>query len=172
MGKVATEGSSVFGPAILEETYDVKAGSSLPADLRFNLSHAGTRALLAVSIGRDVGVDIERERPIDVLAVARRYFARDEYRALVALPEDLRVRAFYRVWTRKESYIKARGDGLSASLSSFVVSLDDTGDQLLLSSVDEEPGAWTMVAVPVAAGYAGAVTAQGSGWRLRVLGRD
>lgn len=135
-------------------------------ELRFNLSHAGTRALLAIGVGREVGVDIERARPVEVLAVARRYFADDEYRALVLRPEEERVRAFYRCWTRKESFLKARGDGLSAPLDGFVVSVDEAAPQLLLASADAGESAWTIVDVPVDAGYAGAVTARGAGWRL------
>ena len=92
-------------------------------DVQFNLSHAGERALLAVAIGRELGVDIEEERCVDVLGIARRYFSPSEYLALVSLPEERRVGAFYRCWTRKESFLKARGEGLAFPLSGFEVSL-------------------------------------------------
>lgn len=134
--------------------------------LRFNLSHAGERGLLAIGVGRELGVDIERERAIEVLAVARRYFSSDEYHAIASLPDQERIRAFYRCWTRKESLLKARGEGLSAPLNGFVVSLQEHASQLLVAPAEIAAGAWTITAVPTAAGYVGAVTAAGTGWRL------
>ena len=137
-------------------------------DLRFNLSHAGERALLAVAIGRELGVDIEKERRVDVLGIARRYFSPSEYLALASLPEDHRVGAFCRCWTRKESFLKARGEGLAFPLSGFEVSLAETAPQLLVACAraPTELDRWTMVSVAVDPGYAGAITAEGQGWRL------
>ena len=137
-------------------------------DLRFNLSHAGERALLGVALGREVGIDIEQERPVEALSIARRYFSPAEYQVLASLPEERRTAAFFRGWTRKESFIKARGDGLLRPLDGFDVSLENTAPQLLLGSRDSPsaPDQWTMVAVAVDAGYAGAITAEGKGWRL------
>jgi 4'-phosphopantetheinyl transferase len=137
-------------------------------DLRFNLSHAGERALLAVAIGREVGVDIEQERSVDVLGIARRYFSTSEYVALISLPEEHRVGAFCRCWTRKESFLKARGEGLAFPLSAFEVSLAETASQLLVAcaSAPTELDRWTMLSVAVDPGYAGAITAEGRGWLL------
>jgi len=137
-------------------------------DLRFNLSHAGERALLAVAIGRELGVDIEQERRLEVLGIARRYFSPSEYLALVSVPEERRLGAFCRCWTRKESLLKARGDGLAFPLDGFEVSLAETAPQLLVACANAptELDRWTMASVPVDPGYAGAVTGEGQGWRL------
>jgi len=135
-------------------------------DVRFNLSHAGDFGLLALSLGRDVGVDIERERPVDALNIARRYFSPAEYSALAALPADDRIGAFFRCWTRKESFIKACGNGLSLPLARFTVSIERSEAALPITAVGLPAGRWTMVGVTAAAGYAAAVTAAGHEWRV------
>jgi 4'-phosphopantetheinyl transferase len=135
-------------------------------DLRFNLSHAGEQALIAVAVGREVGVDVEVERPIDELELATRFFSATEIAALARATD--RRGSFYRCWTRKESFIKALGQGLSFPLSGFAVSLEPDGEQLLLTC-DEAPSQlarWTTRTVPVPSGYAAAVTAEGSDWQM------
>lgn len=138
------------------------------ANLHFNLSHAGHLALLAIGTGRAIGVDIQDERPTEVLELARLCFSPSEYGTLVSLLPEERISAFYRCWTRKESFVKARGDGLSFPLGGFDVSLDEDGAQLLLACdiAPSELERWTMVSLAVDAGYVAAVTAEGSGWRL------
>lgn len=96
------------------------------SSVRFNLSHCEGVALLAVTCGRDVGVDVERLRPVaDLELVAERFFSSLEVRALRALPTAKRDAAFLRCWTRKEAYVKAVGGGLSMGLRDFAVSLHD-----------------------------------------------
>jgi 4'-phosphopantetheinyl transferase len=90
----------------------------------FNISHSSERMLVAVSAHHRLGVDIEHIRPIvQMLSMARSYFAAEEVEVLLALPEEQQLKAFYRCWTRKEAYLKARGEGFSISLDSFAVSL-------------------------------------------------
>ena len=84
----------------------------------FNLSHAGDYAVL-ITGERDVGVDIERVRPIDCMRIAARFFHPDEYAYLKALPDPLD--AFFSIWTLKESYGKATGRGFSLAPSSFCI---------------------------------------------------
>jgi 4'-phosphopantetheinyl transferase len=75
-------------------------------DLRFNVSHTKGLALIAVTSGREVGVDVERVEPgIEIEPLAKH--------VLGALPEGDRLEAFYRSWTRREAHAKARGDGLA-----------------------------------------------------------
>jgi 4'-phosphopantetheinyl transferase len=139
------------------------------SDLRFNLSHAGDRSMLAIAVGRAVGIDIEREREIEALDIARRFFSPLEQSALASTSPDGRLAAFYRCWTRKESFIKASGDGLSRPLSAFDMSLDDEhGDSLLLACRDapEDVARWTTVPLRAEPGYHAALTVEGHGWRL------
>jgi 4'-phosphopantetheinyl transferase len=132
------------------------------ADLSFNLSHSHELALLAVTRGRDVGVDLEHHRPeVEVERVARTTFSPAEQRALLALPPEQRVAAFFRGWTRKESYIKARGEGLSMPLDRFSVSLDaaDGGaDVRFEPENDGERARWVIRALAIDAGYSAALT--------------
>jgi len=133
--------------------------------VQFNLSHAGDYGLLAIA--RDaVGVDIEIVRTNrDFLALAERFFAPQEYAALLALPAKKRMSAFYRCWTRKEAFIKATGDGLSLSLAKFEVIIDDVNgtDSVLKNSYHElnQSVDWTICVVPdLPAGITGAVALQ------------
>jgi 4'-phosphopantetheinyl transferase len=135
-----------------------------PIDLRFNLSHAGERALLAAALGREVGVDIEARRVIsDPMHIATRFFSPAEQERLrEASPSDVDD-VFLRIWTRKESFIKARGDGLRFPLAGFEVSAADEGPQLLVSC-EAEPSdldRWTIVALPSEPGYLAALTVEG-----------
>lgn len=105
----------------------------------FNVSHSGAFALLAMAAGRRVGVDIERMRPMPGRDLGL-YLSVDEVREVERLPEPERQRAFFRCWTRKEAYLKARGDGLGFGLQRFSVTLDSERPPRLLH-VDGEPEA-------------------------------
>jgi 4'-phosphopantetheinyl transferase len=138
--------------------------------VRFNLSHSGGLALYAVAAGREVGVDIEAVREsVPCEELAERFFSRREAAALLALPAGDRRRAFFECWTRKEAYIKARGEGLSLPLDSFDVSLAPGESAALLATRDDRPGAarWSMRELRAGTGYAAAVAVEGGGWRLR-----
>lgn len=96
------------------------------ADVRFNLAHAGDLALVAVAMGCDVGVDVERLRIVHRLEqIATRYFHPAEVAELLAAPADRRSSAFLRCWTGKEAVLKAAGLGVSTALDRFRVPLDD-----------------------------------------------
>jgi 4'-phosphopantetheinyl transferase len=95
-----------------------------PNGVSFNVSHSENRAVFAFTRGAAVGVDIEvlDSKPSDAL-VARQFFSPIEVRELLELPPDARPRAFLTCWTRKEAFIKARGEGLSLPLQDFDVTL-------------------------------------------------
>lgn len=104
---------------------------SLP-DFHFSLSHSGEMAMCGVS-SRPIGCDIEKVRPFDV-HLAERFFHPDEWAYLSSLPQDTREEGFFRLWTRKESYMKALGLGFSLPMSSFALRAD--GTDALLSGGD------------------------------------
>lgn len=134
--------------------------------IRFNLSHSGCYALAAVAHGREVGVDIECIRADrSSTAIAERFFAPAEVGALKKTPEKDRVPAFFACWSRKEAYIKARGLGLRIPLDSFEVSL---GAEAILRKA-EDRDRWSMCSLEAPEGYAAALVAEGSGWRVRRL---
>lgn len=98
--------------------------------LTFNLSHSRKLVALAVARHCEVGVDTEDtlSRSAPPLEIANRFFAPEEVFSLRALPEDRRLQRFFQYWTLKESYIKARGRGLSLPLDQFAFHLDDTDE--------------------------------------------
>jgi 4'-phosphopantetheinyl transferase len=99
---------------------------ALPGAIEFSLSHAGDLLAVAVGVDRAVGVDVEKSASSpDILALARRYFCPDEYRWLLAREGADQTDQFFRIWTRKEAYLKARGVGIGA-ISSCPSVLDDT----------------------------------------------
>jgi len=95
------------------------AGSAL----RFNISHSGALAVIALA-RFEVGVDVELPRKRRSDAIARRFYAPGEIERLFAQADDpLRADAFFRLWTCKEAFLKATGEGLSRSTRSYEISL-------------------------------------------------
>jgi 4'-phosphopantetheinyl transferase len=136
--------------------------------LSFNLSHSDAMALIAVAWHRKVGVDVERVRPdIQYDSIAKNVFSTREYADLCGLPQEQRCAAFFAGWTRKEAYIKARGEGLSRPLDSFSVSLLPDEPALLES---EDDAGWHIYPLTPADGYAAAVAVAGQAAHLRLYG--
>jgi 4'-phosphopantetheinyl transferase len=98
--------------------------------------------------------------------VAERFFSPRESSALRTLPVSLRVEAFFNCWTRKEAYLKARGEGLLAPLDGFDVSLIPGQPAALLSG---SYGRWSLYALTPAPGYAAAVAVEGCSCDLRLV---
>ncbi|WP_052121386.1 4'-phosphopantetheinyl transferase family protein [Inquilinus limosus] len=93
-------------------------------DLRFNLSHSGSWALVALARGTEVGVDVEtvsHPPPMEVAGIA---YSTAERAALAGLSGPALTAAFYAVWTRKEALSKGIGRGFSFDFTGFTVSAD------------------------------------------------
>ena len=158
----------------LRFTYAEKGKPSLEERQRgainFNLAHSHGMALYAFSQGRDLGVDLEFIRKdLADEKIAERFFSPCEIDTLNAVPAELRKEAFFNCWTRKEAYIKARGEGLSLPLDEFDVSLAPHEPAALLRNHKEpdEVGRWTMQSVLMPDGYVAALVVAGHDWRLR-----
>lgn len=139
--------------------------------LRFNVSHSGDVALVAVSRSREVGVDLEAVRPMRDLAGLWRMVASPvEALRLESVPTSRHEAAFYRVWTRKEAWLKATGDGLSRPLQDLEVTFLD-GEAPALVHVAGLPGAgerWAIVALPVD-GFEAALAVEGGAGDVRLF---
>lgn len=138
--------------------------SGVTADIRFNVSHSGDLAMLAVVRGREVGVDVETIRvEVETDKLAERYFSLHERESLRAIPNHERVSAFFRCWTCKEAFLKAQGLGLSRSLESFDVEVNPERPARLLSTRPdpEEAARWSLREVQTAQAYAAAVAVNG-----------
>ena len=95
--------------------------------LTFNLSHSGSKAILAVTMDGEVGVDIEKIDPVlNFQSLASRYFTLAEINDLKKLSIIRQRRQFYRLWTRKEAVLKMYGTGFSlpGSIETFVPDSD------------------------------------------------
>ncbi|MGA9770097.1 MAG: 4'-phosphopantetheinyl transferase superfamily protein [Blastocatellia bacterium] len=137
--------------------------------LRFNLSHSKGVALFAFTTGRELGIDVEWIRA-DVAdeQIAERFFSAQEVRTLRGLEASAQAEGFFNCWTRKEAYIKARGEGLSMPLDRFAVSLEP-GDAAALLYTDggiEETSRWRLLELFPGPGFAGAVAVEGHDWQL------
>jgi 4'-phosphopantetheinyl transferase len=126
--------------------------------IRFNLSHSAGLCLIAFRPDGEIGIDIERVRPeIGVVDLAQRYFAAEEVAALEELSQANQVLGFFRCWTRKEAYVKARGEGLQIPLDRFAVSLNP-GNPVKLKSPDAD--LWQVQSIDPAEGYEGAIATE------------
>jgi len=131
--------------------------------LHFNLSHTQGLALYAIASACEVGVDVEWMRPqVAHERIAARFFSPEEQAMLAHVPAEERRVAFYHIWTCKEAYLKARGDGLAAGLGTFAVSLE--AEALLRSS---EGRRWKLIAWEPADGYVAALCGAGVDWQMR-----
>jgi len=147
----------------------VSTGSGGDA-VRFNVAHSHGMALYGITIGREIGIDLERVRSdFETDQIADQFFSRRERAALRALSPESRLEGFFRCWTRKEAYIKARGDGLSLPLTRFDVSLAPGEPTVHLSTPDAplEASRWSLEELPAGPGYIAAIAVEGHGWRLR-----
>lgn len=95
--------------------------------LSFNLSHCAGMAVLAVTRHGQVGIDVESTTRTAPLSIANHYFTVQETKALMDCAEASRNERFFDLWTLKESYIKATGQGLSTALDSFGFDLSQAG---------------------------------------------
>jgi 4'-phosphopantetheinyl transferase len=132
------------------------------AVLEFNLSHSADLALIAVSRGGPVGVDIERLDPrIEHLDLAEQFFSPAERAALRSLPSavDAMTEGFFNAWTRKEAYLKATGHGIARGLHHFDVTLSPSEPAALLADRLDPLAVqrWRMAALSPGDGYAAAV---------------
>jgi len=135
--------------------------------LSFNVSHSGKIGLFAITWNRDIGVDVEHQKPgspNDRMDIARRFFSVAEYDSLATVPDLLRREAFYQCWTRKEAFVKAKGVGMSLPLSSFDVSVGPDAPPALLATRwnPSEVNRWTIHALDPGSDYAGSLAVQGT----------
>ena len=129
--------------------------------LKFNTTHSGDLVIIAVAANRDVGVDVERVRPVErALKVSKRCYSIDEHEMLAALPPDELDRAFLSIWVKREGTAKARGDSVWRGLASW-----KNGE------MENSPSRldWTVQYLDLGEEFVGVVVAQGE-WRIEMKG--
>ena len=115
------------------------------ADLCFNVSHTAGLIVLGVTRGRALGVDVENVRArVSPLDVVKQVFSTKELAALECLPKEQQPDRFFQYWTFKESYIKARGMGVSIPLDGFSIQLGQDGlvDLKIAPELRDDPARW------------------------------
>lgn len=153
-------------PELLRFRYGPSGKPSLeePSAVRFSLSHAEDLAVVALHRTLEVGVDVERLRPIaNGERIAARFFSTDEHRALLGVPVGLRDRAFVTCWTRKEACAKALGGDLLPLLERIEVPVDPAAPPRLarIDGVADAAGRWSLIDLAPASGYIGALAVPG-----------
>jgi 4'-phosphopantetheinyl transferase len=124
------------------------AGKHRASLLRFNASHSGELAVYSFVQEYEIGVDVEYVKSnFATEEIAERFFSASEIETLTALPKPGRAAEFFRLWTRKEAYIKAIGTGLSHPLNEFDVTVPIEN--------------WSITDLEVGTGYAAALAVNG-----------
>ena len=127
------------------------------ADVQFNLSHSGRYGIVAVSVGRPVGVDVEAVRAdFTWPELADRYFSRRENAWLRTLPADEALRSFFRLWVAKEAVLKASGVGLSDALREVEPPRGDPGSTAAYGAL------FWVSELSISDGYAAALAVSGA----------
>jgi 4'-phosphopantetheinyl transferase len=169
-GLVRTHLGSCFEqPAeTIEFAYTDRGRPFFPHDkkIHFSISHTHDLVALGLTRGAHIGVDLEHLRPpADLPELAKRILSADDLRTFQALPETEIAPAFFRAWTRKEAYLKARGEGLTEGLREASVSL---GPEEISSVADhrEKSADWRLHNLPVPADYMGSVACDDPNRRL------
>ncbi|MFC2095133.1 4'-phosphopantetheinyl transferase family protein [Candidatus Bipolaricaulota bacterium] len=136
--------------------------------IRFSLAHSKNAGLVAVS-HMPVGIDLECIRPsLDANALSARFFTPNESEAIAGLPKDERVEAFFRVWVRKEAYLKAAGGSVPASLSKCEVSVDAVNPRILVTELESEGPFGQLIDIPVLPGYLAALAVLGDNVDIQI----
>jgi 4'-phosphopantetheinyl transferase len=145
-------------PASIELTLTERGRPVLPQEeLAFNITHAGDLVAVAVAKNARVGIDIERvERKVDLMGVGEKILSEEDFARFCALADEEKAAAFFRIWTRKEAYLKATGAGITDGLKEISVSFEAemVGP---ITDVRDEAGArkWRLHALPVPGDYQG-----------------
>jgi len=159
-------------PAGLRFGYGPKGKPGLPdwPGLGFNLSNSEDLALAGFCRGKEIGVDVEYLKEMDDLeTIATRFFSVPEVADLATVPPERKKEAFFNCWTRKEAYLKAVGEGLSAPLDSFVVTLvpGEPPRMLSLEGSAERAAPWFYHHFLPAPTFIGALAIEGGSWQVR-----
>lgn len=137
--------------------------------LQFNLSHSHSMAVYTFSWNRRVGIDVEYIHPIpDEDRLAEHFFTARESTFLRSLSGEQKWEPFYKIWTCKEAYLKAIGDGLRDSIKLVEISLSDR-ESSRLASIDgdqEQASDWRLETFQPATCYQAALAVEGHDWQL------
>jgi 4'-phosphopantetheinyl transferase len=131
--------------------------------IHFNISHSDGVALFVFTLGRKIGIDIEKVRDISgMVQISKRFFSTNEYHLFSALPQNQMKKAFFNCWTRKEAFLKATGKGLAMPMDSFEVSFmpGEPVSLLNIQSAKKNSANWILRALSCIPGYISAIAVE------------
>ncbi|HEX2179438.1 MAG TPA: 4'-phosphopantetheinyl transferase superfamily protein [Actinomycetota bacterium] len=143
-----------------------------PSRVEFNLSHCEDWAVVGITTGARIGVDLERLRPLDdISGLALTCFSSAEIGHFNRLEADIRIEGFFNCWTRKEAFIKACGEGLSHPLQDFDVTLVP-GEAARIVEIRDggDPERWSLTAWRPIPGYVAAAAVDSAAVHFELAG--
>jgi 4'-phosphopantetheinyl transferase len=157
-------------PETIELAYTDRHRPIFPHDetVQFSISHSHDLVAFALTAGARVGIDLEYVQPKwDLPELAKRIFSEEELQTFQALPGHETPSAFFRAWTRKEAYLKARGEGITEGLRQISVPFGPEEIGSIRDTRDESAArTWRLLALPVPADYMGSLACDDAGKRL------
>ncbi|MDJ0660069.1 MAG: 4'-phosphopantetheinyl transferase superfamily protein [Crocosphaera sp.] len=116
-------------PQLLEQINNI--------NLQFNVSHSENIAIYGITCRYLIGVDVEYIRPmLEADNLAKRFFSEKEFEYIRELSPEEKDKGFFRLWTAKEAYLKAIGQGISGGLDKVEISIDEPIRFIKLSESD------------------------------------
>lgn len=139
-------------------------------DIEFNLAHSEDVAMLAIARNRAVGIDLEKCRDIEMNGIAARFFSEPEIAELQAADEKMRKHVFFRIWVRKEAYMKALGRGFNLAGTGFSVlsnllSQDEVND----GSQKTNATVWKIANIQCPENFIAALCCAGGDWKYEYM---
>jgi 4'-phosphopantetheinyl transferase len=134
------------------------------ASLHFNVSHSGGLALYAVTRDCELGIDVERVRPMsDADQIAASYFSAREQRQWMSLSSAQQEKAFFKFWTCKEACLKAEGGGLAESMKQLEIFENPPTEARTFASLhfSGPDGHWAVAVFEPSEGYSAALAVKG-----------
>ena len=127
--------------------------------IQFSLARSNGYVIYAFTLSRRIGVDLERVVPIESEQIANRFFSDREKAALHALNGNEQLEEFFRIWTAKEAYLKACGEGLARPLNEVDFSLNPGESSCLvrIRGVREDCSLWSLWQLRPASGFTAAL---------------
>lgn len=165
---VARHASVQADRIVIDQGTHGKPFTNLAGVPHFNTTHSDALVAFAFTRVGEVGVDVERVRPAipRQIPIAEKYFAAGELNQLRATPDGEKSEAFFRCWTRKEAFLKARGEGVFGGLNTFEVTLAREDARLLRVEGATSQQPWWMASLPDVDQHVGAVVVQANECRL------
>ncbi len=160
-------------PKALAFSYTAEGQPLLAADasVRFSITHTKEIVAVAATAGARVGIDVEYDRvKLEPADLAARILSPADLGAFLALPEAEQRPAFLRVWTRKEAYLKARGEGIAGGLREVAVPLAAMATSSLVDSrFPGEAASWILHMLELPDDYTGCVACDDTARRIRIF---